>query len=302
MTRPLRLGTRRSPLSLTQARWVAQQLQLLGQTVDIVPFVTLGDRILDQALADLGGKGLFTQEIETALLQKEIDLAVHSLKDMPTVLSEGLCIGAIPLREDARDVWISREHAFPTWADLPAGSVVGTSSLRRRVQLQCQIPKIKVIDLRGNIGTRLEKLNRGDVDGMILALAGFKRLNLLESVTQILSLEQMLPAVAQGALGLECRTDRLDLLNLLHHLHHGPTATCVLLERGFLRALDGSCRTPIAGYCTWQGNQIFFQGLVATLEGDRISTINAFYDPKSGIDPEEFGFQQGIELAKRHGR
>lgn len=296
----LRLGARKSPLSLVQAQWVAQQLEALGESVEIVPFITQGDRILNKPLATFGGKGLFTQEIEEALLQGRIDCAVHSLKDMPTLLPEGLCLGAIPPREDARDVWIARDSALTSLSDFPPGTRVGTSSLRRRCQLNHFFPSLNVLDLRGNVGTRLAKLARGDVDVIILALAGLKRLNLMEAATQILSIDQMLPAVAQGALGIECCTDRLDLLPLLQKLHHGPTAISVVIERAFLRALDGSCRTPIAGYASWQGDQVFFQGLVATLQGKHLSTLKAFYDPQGEVTPQDFGFQQGLALGKRH--
>ena len=255
----IKIGTRRSPLALAQAGQVAEALvshwpEYAGK-VKLVEFVTSGDRFLGQPLSEIGGKGLFTKEIEEALLDGQIDFAVHSLKDMPTVLPDGLMLGAVPMREDARDVLISNTSAR-NLMELPENSCLGTSSLRRMVQVKRLRPDIEIVPFRGNVQSRMRKLQAGEVDATLLALAGLKRLGFDPLPGSILSAEEMLPAVAQGALALECRQDDTATLKLLHALNHVPTQHAVTAERALLRELDGSCRTPIAAYARVQGSAL----------------------------------------------
>lgn len=245
----LRIGTRGSRLALAQAhevkaRLLAAHAGLAEDDVEIVVMSTKGDRILDRALAEIGGKGLFTEEIEAALLAGEIDLAVHSLKDMPTELPPGLTLAAVLEREDPRDVFISRTAA--TIQDLRAGAVVGTASLRRQAQVKALRPDLKVVTFRGNVETRLRKLAAGEVDATLLALAGLKRLGLEAEATAVLSTDIMLPAVAQGAITIETRAEDPRVMAAIMPLNHHATEIAVTAERGLLAALDGSCRTPIA--------------------------------------------------------
>ena len=245
----LRIGTRRSPLALAQAAEVRDLLvaahdDLGAESVEVVEFTTSGDRIIDRPLAEIGGKGLFTKEIEEALSAGNIDVAVHSLKDVPTVLPDGLAIGCILERADPRDAFISPVAA--TLDALPDGAVVGTSSLRRRAQVLNRHPTLQVADFRGNVGTRLRKLGDGLADATLLAVAGLQRLGIAATVTSIIEPEELLPAVGQGAIALEVRSgDELTAARLAP-LNHPETAACVAAERALLAALDGSCRTPIA--------------------------------------------------------
>lgn len=235
------------------------------------------------------------------MLRGDIDVAVHSFKDMPTDLPDGLIIAAIPEREDVRDAWIAKDAAWKTPGQLPTNGVVGTSSLRRRVQLQHAFPSLRVESVRGNIGTRLEKLKTGSVDGLVLSLVGFQRLQLLNHITHVFSPQEMIPAVAQGSLALECRKDRLDVIVQLQSLHHAPTALCIGIERAFLKALDGSCRTPIGGYARFEGHSITFEGLLGTLDAQVVSRVRAFYDPTTpSLSPEAFGKQHAENLLKSH--
>ena len=284
MTLRLRLGTRGSPLALAQARLVKAALLaaapgLDDAAVEIVVVSTQGDRIQDRTLALIGGKGLFTEEIEAGLLKGTLDLAVHSMKDMPTALPTGLVIGAVLPRADPRDALIARGPR--SVAELPRGAVVGTASLRRQAQLRAARPDLVVVPLRGNIQTRLRKLETGEVRATFLAMAGLIRLGLEGVVSAVLEPEEMLPAVAQGAIGIECRADDAPVLDLLARINHAPTLTSITAERAFLGALDGSCRTPIAALAELSGPSLRLRGLVASPDCsavDRIETAGAATD------------------------
>ena len=249
MRLPLRIGTRGSPLALTQANAVREALlaahpDLAPDSVLLEPITTTGDRIRDRPLADIGGKGLFTKEIEEALREGRVAMAVHSLKDMPAFLPNGLVIGCVPEREDPRDVFLS--NAAGSLRDLPKGAVLGTASLRRQAQALRIRPDLRIEVLRGNVETRLRKLGSGIVDATLLAAAGLRRLGLMRYATGLMNPEDMLPAVAQGAIGIEIRADDMDTRDLLAPLNHEASAACVLAERAFLAVLEGSCKTPIA--------------------------------------------------------
>ena len=267
MRTQLRIGTRASLLAVTQSTWVKTQIEQAhpGTQVELVKITTKGDRILDVPLAKVGGKGLFVKEIEDALLAGEVDLAVHSMKDVPTELPEGLHIGIIPVRETPRDAFLSVR--FPSVAALPAGATVGTSSLRRKSQLAAMRPDLTIVDLRGNIDTRLRKLDEGIFDAIILAGAGLHRLGKANRITTLLEPDQMLPAISQGALGIELRRDDTELLAGLQFLHHPDTATAVAAERAFLLRLEGGCQVPIGAHATLSGDQISLSGLIAAVDG-----------------------------------
>lgn len=262
--RKIIVGSRKSKLALTQTNWFINELKATGAPFEfeVKEIVTKGDRILDVQLSKVGGKGLFVKEIEQALYDKEIDFAVHSMKDMPAVLPEGLVIGCIPPREDARDAFISKGHV--KFADLPEGAVVGTSSLRRSAQLLTLRPDLEIKWIRGNVDTRLAKLETDEYDAIILAAAGLKRLGWSEEVvTEFLPIEDCLPAVAQGSLGIECRADDDELLSALAKLTDDATWQEAHAERSFLAAMDGGCQVPIAGYAKLNGNELTLTGLVA---------------------------------------
>jgi len=245
-----RIGTRGSELALWQANYI--QLLLAKKnpriTIERVVIHTHGDKVLDAPLAKIGGKGVFTKELENALLRNEIDLAVHSLKDLPTELPQGLVIGAIPKREDVRDVFIARKGSKRHFSALPGGATIATGSLRRTAQLLHLRPDLNVVDLRGNLNTRLKKLDEGDWDGMILAYAGVKRLGWEKRITDVFSRGEILPAVGQGALGIEIRGDDAETSASIAKLHHPATACCALAERALLRTLEGGCQVPIGAY------------------------------------------------------
>ncbi|XP_065862215.1 porphobilinogen deaminase, chloroplastic isoform X2 [Euphorbia lathyris] len=272
----LRIGTRGSPLALAQAEETRQKLvashsELAEEgAIKIVVIKTTGDKILSQPLADIGGKGLFTKEIDEALINGDIDIAVHSMKDVPTYLPEKTILPCNLPREDVRDAFISLTAS--SLSELPAGSVIGTASLRRKSQILHRYPSLSVLDnFRGNVQTRLRKLNEGVVKATLLALAGLKRLDMTENVTSILSIDEMLPAVAQGAIGIACRSDDDKMANYLASLNHEETRLAVVCERAFLETLDGSCRTPIAGYASRDENgDCIFRGLVASPDGTRV--------------------------------
>lgn len=272
----VRIGTRGSPLALAQAYETREKLMAAHNelaeegAIQIVIIKTTGDKILTQPLADIGGKGLFTKEIDEALLNNDIDIAVHSMKDVPTYLPDKIILPCNLTREDVRDAFISTSAA--SLADLPAGSVVGTASLRRKSQMLHRYPSLSVLDnFRGNVQTRLKKLNEGVVQATLLALAGLKRLNMTENVTSVLSIDEMLPAVAQGAIGIACRDDDDKMAGYLASLNHEETRLAVACERAFLETLDGSCRTPIAGYASRDENgDCFFRGLVASTDGKQV--------------------------------
>ena len=283
--RKIIVGSRRSKLALTQTNWFINELKNAGVPFEfeVKEIVTKGDRILDVQLSKVGGKGLFVKEIEQALYDKEIDFAVHSMKDMPAVLPEGLVIGCIPPREDARDAFISNGHV--KFADLPKGAVVGTSSLRRGAQLLQARPDLEIKWIRGNVETRLAKLESEGFDAIILAAAGLKRLGWNDDVvTEYLDVDICLPAVAQGTLGIECRADDQELLDELAKLTDQITWNEAHAERAFLAAMDGGCQVPIAGYATTEGDTITFTGLVAAPDSSVI-----YKETVTGTNPEEIG-------------
>ncbi|MDX1580818.1 MAG: hydroxymethylbilane synthase [Alphaproteobacteria bacterium] len=299
--RKLRIGTRASPLALKQAeevrdRLIAAHPALSAAAVELVPIKTKGDKILDRALAEVGGKGLFTEEIEQGLLDGSLDLAVHSMKDMPTELPPGLGITCLLPREDPRDAWLSPKA--DTLADLAAGSLVGTASLRRQAQILSRRPDLKVAVFRGNVQTRLRKLDDGVADATLLAVAGLKRLGMLGVAQSIFNPDQMLPAIGQGAIGIESRVDDGPLLTLLSEIHHPETETCLALERAFLAALDGSCRTPIAGNARLEGDRLVFAGEILSSDG-----AQSFTTTREGpvSDAVAMGRDAGEELRARAG-
>ena len=264
------IASRESALAMWQAEHIRDRLRALyPQTqVSILGMTTQGDQILDVTLSKIGGKGLFVKELETALENGSADIAVHSLKDVPMNLPDGFMLPCIGEREDPRDAFISNK--FANLASLPAGAVVGTSSLRRESQLRARFPHLKIEPLRGNVQTRLRKLDEDQYAAIILAAAGLKRLGLGERIRDIISSEDSLPAVGQGALGIECRDDRADLVALLAPLHHADTAACVLAERAMSRALSGSCQVPLGGFAEVNGTQLRMRGFVATPDGARL--------------------------------
>jgi hydroxymethylbilane synthase len=263
----LRIGSRGSPLALVQARAVQERLVAAGVDagrIEIVPIRTTGDAV-PGALAEAGGKGLFTKEIEEALLGRRIDLAVHSSKDLPTVLPAGLVLAGFLPREDPRDAFISRKAK--SLQELAAGAVVGTASPRRQALVRRMRPDLKVATLRGNVETRLRKLESGEVDATLLAVAGLKRLGLLSAATAIMEADEFLPAVGQGAIGIEIRADDQATYALVAKINDPDTATALTTERAFLDVLDGSCRTPIGGYAQVNGDSVRFRGIIVTPDG-----------------------------------
>ncbi len=265
----LKIGTRSSPLALWQAEWTKARLLEMDEVeaVEIIKIKTTGDKILDVPLAKVGGKGLFTKEIEESLLRNETDLAVHSMKDVPTEVPEGLKVDVITEREDPGDVIVSRNVMFK---NLPQGAKIGTSSLRRRSQLKKVRPDLNIVDIRGNVQTRLKKLDSENMDGIILAAAGMIRMGYEDRITETLSKSIILPAVAQGALGIETRINDDKVEAVARKLHHQPTAVCVFAERSFLRKLEGGCQVPIAAYGTLERDILTLEGLVADIEGRTI--------------------------------
>jgi len=266
----LRIGTRQSQLALWQAEDVRTRLTKLspGLDVELVKMTTLGDKLLDTSLAKIGGKGLFIKELEQALLDRRIDLAVHSTKDVTVTLPEGLHLAAICARADARDAFVSNTHADLN--ALPAGACVGTSSLRRQCQLRANFPALRIAELRGNVNTRLAKLDAGDFDAIILAAAGLDRLGFTKRIRARLAPADSLPAVGQGAVCIEARADDRELNALLARLDHAPTARCVRAERAMNAALEGGCQVPIAGYAELAGNELHLRGLVGAPDGSRM--------------------------------
>lgn len=269
MSTPDRLviATRESPLALWQARHIQGRLQALypGLQVELLGMTTQGDRILDVTLNKIGGKGLFVKELEIALLEGRADLAVHSMKDVPMSLPDEFTLTAICEREDPRDAWVSSQ--YPRLADLPHGAVVGTSSLRRESQLRARFPHLDIQPLRGNLGTRLAKLDAGQYAGIVLAAAGLKRLGLESRISEYLSVSDSLPAPGQGALGIEIRSEREDLKTLLAPLNHPATAACVTAERALSRRLGGSCQLPLGAYCRDEDGMLDLCAFVALPSG-----------------------------------
>lgn len=284
--RKIIVGSRRSKLALTQTNWVIDQLKGFGlpYEFEVKEIVTKGDRILDVTLSKVGGKGLFVKEIEQAMIDGEIDMAVHSMKDMPGVLPEGLTIGCVPKREDFRDVLISKDHK--KLAELPKGSIIGTSSLRRSAQLLIERPDIEIKWIRGNIDSRLEKLKTEDYDAIILAAAGLSRMGWSkEVVTEFLEPEVCLPAVGQGALAIECRENDQELLDLLAKFTDETTYLAVEAERTFLTKMEGGCQVPIAGFATVnEQKEITFTGLIASPDGKEV-----YKQQLHGTDPKQLG-------------
>lgn len=266
----VRIATRASELALWQSRHVAAELEAAwpGLTIELVPITTTGDRILDRPLAAIGGKGLFIKELEVALFEGRADFAVHSMKDVPWELPEELHIPVILAREDARDVLFSA--AGSALLDLPQGARVGTSSLRRRSQLLALRPDLELLDLRGNVPTRIGRLAHGDYDAIVLAAAGLKRLGLFSAGACALSTEDMLPAVGQGAIGIECRRGDLHVERLIAPLHDTSTAVCVAAERAMNARLGGSCTVPVAGHALLDGQNLRLRGLVAAVDGEEL--------------------------------
>jgi hydroxymethylbilane synthase len=288
----LRIGTRGSKLALAQSEWVKKEVQTRHPEVrvELVKIKTKGDKILDSPLSKIGGKGLFVKEIEDALLKNDVDLAVHSLKDVPAELQEGLKISVYPKREDPRDAFVSRH--FKAVKDLPQGASVGTSSLRRSAQLLHMRPDFHIAPLRGNVDTRLRKLDSGDLQAIVLATAGLKRLGLSDRITTPLSPEAVLPAIGQGVLGLELRVDDEKTRNLISFLNDLETELAARAERAFLKELEGGCQVPLAGYARVERDLMVMDGMVAELDGSKIlrQEIRGAKDK-----PEELG----IALARR---
>lgn len=290
------IGSRGSQLALWQANWVKDQLTAAGHEISIEIIRTSGDKLqsyppeqplppsIAQTVAEVGTKGLFIKEIEEALLAGQVDLAVHSLKDLPTIMPAGLILAAVPPREDARDVFVSA--GGKPFEQLPAGARVGTSSPRRQAQLRRLRPDLELIALRGNLDTRLRKLQRGDCAALVLAAAGLHRLGLRERITGYFSFDQICPAVGQGALAIEIRQDRAELARALTPLDHPPTHLAVCAERALLARLGGGCQVPIAAHANFENAQLHLRGVVASLDGSRLIRASA---AGSQQDPESLG-------------
>ena len=295
----VRIGTRGSELALAQAHEVKQRLMaahdhLSENMIEIMVMSTKGDRILDRPLSEIGGKGLFTEEIETALLGGEIDIAVHSLKDMPTMLPDGLELVCYLEREDVRDAFISGKGR--SLQDMPAGSTIGSASLRRQAQTLALRDDITVESFRGNVQSRLRKLDEGIVDATYLAMAGLNRLGLKDSRIHPIDVEDFLPAVAQGAISIEIASHNEGARNMLRPLNHHATEVCVRAERAMLKILDGSCRTPIAGYATLVGDMITLKGLISLPDGSEDYSFEM-----QGENPEQLGTTVGQVLREEAG-
>lgn len=272
MPRTIRIATRKSALALWQAEYVKTRLEAFHPNinVELVPMVSRGDKLLDSPLAKIGGKGLFVKELETALLENEADIAVHSMKDVPMDFPEGLGLYCICEREDPRDAFVSNK--YNSIDELPEGAIVGTSSLRRQAQLLTYRPDLTIHFLRGNVNTRLAKLDANEYDGIILAAAGLIRLELANRIRSYIPVEMSLPAVGQGAVGIEARTTDTELHELLKPLHHQQTALCVTTERAMNKHLNGGCQVPIAGYALLNNDQLYLRGLVAQPDGQKVLT------------------------------
>jgi hydroxymethylbilane synthase len=296
----LRIGSRGSPLALVQAREVSRRLAaasgVAADRIEIKVIRTTGDAIQDRPLAEAGGKGLFTKEIEDALLSGAIDLAVHSSKDMPTLLPAGLILSAFLPREDARDAFISRKAN--TLRALPPGAVVGTASLRRQALVKRLRPDLHIVPLRGNVETRLRKLESGEADATLLAVAGLKRLGLLSAATAILEIDEFVPAVGQGAIGIETRVDDAATRSLVDNINDPDTATALAAERAFLAELDGSCRTPIGGHARVSAGLVRFRGIIVKPDGSE--AFEVFREGRAE-DAAALGADAGRELKSRAG-
>lgn len=293
----LRIGTRASQLALWQANWVKSELEKRypGMAVELVKIKTIGDKILDVPLAQVGGKGLFVKEIEEAMLRGEIDIAVHSMKDVPTEFPEGLGLYCITEREDPRDAVISRNVKF---ADLPKGARIGTSALRRQAQLLKVRPDLEMVIIRGNVETRIRKLNEENLDAVILAAAGLKRLGFTDQVSEYLSAELSIPAIGQGALGIECRLDDEQIKETIAFFNHPDTAHAVRAERALLWRCEGGCQVPIAAHGTVNGSELRLVGFIAAVDGSR-SVRGEISGPTT--DCEKLGIALAEKLLKDGG-
>ena len=295
--RKLVVGSRRSKLALTQSKQFIDKLKAIDPSleIEIKEIVTKGDRIVNQQLSKVGGKGLFVKEIQNELFNNDIDIAIHSLKDVPSIIPEGLTLGCIPDREIPFDAYIAKNHV--PLEELPKNSIVGTSSLRRGAQILSKYPHLKIKWIRGNIDTRLNKLETEDYDAIILAAAGLKRMGWSDDVvTTYLDKDTLLPAIGQGALGIECRSNDIELLELLQKVHNNEVANCVTAERTFLAAMDGSCQVPIGGYANYNNNnEIEFTGLIMTPDGKE-----RYEHTEVGTDPVKLG-NRVSEILKEQG-
>ncbi|MCX8738179.1 hydroxymethylbilane synthase [Gilliamella sp. B2824] len=282
----IRIATRRSPLALWQANFVKQNLLLAHKnlTVELIPMMTQGDIILDSPLAKIGGKGLFVKQLEQAILTNQADIAVHSIKDIPAQFPEGLTLATICQRDDVRDAFISNHYS--NLDELPNGAIVGTSSLRRQCQLRANYPHLQIKDLRGNVGTRLAKLDNQEYDAIILASVGLKRLDLQDRIKQYIDINSILPAVGQGAIGIETRANDKPLLDILSVLDDKNSRICIQAERAMNKALQGGCQVPIACYSQLNNDILFLQGLVGSIDGSKI--IKATVEGSIN-DPEKLG-------------
>ena len=291
---PLRIGTRGSPLALAQAYETRERLSgafdLPLGSFEIVVIKTTGDKVVNRPLKEIGGKGLFTKEIEEALLEESIDIAVHSMKDMPVYQPKGLVLDTFLPREDVRDAFISRVHK--SLADIPQGATVGTSSLRRKAQLMSKRPDLKIVEFRGNVQTRLKKLDDGVAECTFLAVAGLNRLKMEDIITTAISTEEMLPAVAQGAIGIERREDDIRIATMLEAIHNSKTGLLLSAERAFLEALDGSCETPIAGLAELSNGNLRFRGEILKPDGSEV-----FSDEQ--LASKEDATLIGVEMAQK---
>ncbi len=292
----LRIATRKSPLALWQANYVSQMLQHHHPDlkVELVTMTTQGDKILDTPLAKVGGKGLFVKELETGMLEGRADIAVHSMKDVPVEFPDGLSLAVICEREDPRDAFVS--NTFKTLDELPQGARLGTSSLRRQCQIAALRPDLEILDLRGNVNTRLKKLDDGEYDAIILAAAGLKRLEFEDRITQYIGTDVSLPAIGQGAVGIECRTDDSRVLNLIAPLNDNKTRIRVLAERAMNQRLQGGCQVPIAGYAEYERDIILLRGLVGQVDGKKIVRGEIAGPPENA---EELGIVLAEDLLSR---
>jgi hydroxymethylbilane synthase len=295
------IGTRKSNLAIAQSHEIKNLIQESSQEyrenfnlISIQGFKTTGDSILDKSLSDIGGKGLFTKEIEDALISKEISLAVHSMKDMPAIHPEGLDIMAIAKREDPRDAFISLK--YKSIQDLPQNAVIGTSSTRRKALLLKIRPDLKIVNFRGNVNTRLKKIENGEVDATILAVAGLKRIKMEHYIASIISRDIMLPAIGQGAIGVQARLSDKYSCDLIKNIDHFETSICIKAERAFLKEVDGSCQTPIAAHCQIENNSLHLKALICTTDGKDIyetSRIGSFEEA------QKIGRDAGLEMKEK---
>jgi hydroxymethylbilane synthase len=298
-TDSLRIATRKSPLALWQAEHVRERLREAnpGLRVELVTMSTQGDRVLDSPLAKIGGKGLFVKELEQGMLEGRADIAVHSMKDVPVELPHGLGIGAILEREDPQDAFVS--NRFGSIDELPEGARLGTSSLRRQCQLRARRPDLQLSDLRGNVNTRLSRLDQGDYDAIVLACAGLKRLGMAARITRALTPEELLPAIGQGVIGIECRLDDETVRRLIEPLEHAPTRLRVQAERAFNAALAGGCQAPVAGFSLLEHDLLELRGLVGWPDGSKI-VRGQISGPSQ--DAETLGRELAEELLSRGAR